>query len=268
MQINRVKEALRAGKCQFGAGWSQFRSQDVARILQTAGFDWAFIDAEHGGFGIETVRDICLAAAQAGITPVVRVADLQYSLMARALDCSSQGIILPRVESADLLKRAVAWTKFPPEGTRGYGLGGPQLGYQTHPFADVIRHMNANTLVVLQIETVRAFEVREELLAVPGIDAVLIGPADLSVSLGIPGEFQHPRMVETIEGIRDACVRRGVAPGIHMRSPALAKFWVERGMRFVSCGNEVSFLHERASDVASQLQNSASLVSPALKNAN
>jgi 2-keto-3-deoxy-L-rhamnonate aldolase RhmA len=261
MQINRVKEGLRAGTCQIGAGWLQFRSPDVARILASAGFDWTFVDAEHGGFGIEAIREICLAAEMSGITPVVRVAALDYPLIARALDCSAQGIILPRVESRDLLSRAVSWTRFPPKGTRGYGLGGPQLGYKAHGFAKVVEHMNANTLVVLQIETVGAFEAREELLSVEGIDAVLIGPADLSISLGVPGEFNHPRMVETIEEIREACVRRGVAPGIHMRSPALAKFWIEHGMLFVSCGNEVSFLHERASEVAAQLRSPARAVS-------
>ncbi len=256
-ETNRVKEALRAGKAQLGVGWSQFRSPDVARILATAGFDWAFIDAEHGGFDIETIQDICLVAALAGITPIVRVAAIEYSLIARALDCGAQGIILPRVESVDLLTKAVGWTKFPPEGTRGYGLGGPQLGYRARNFTDVIRHMNAATLVVLQIETVRAFEAREDLLSVPGIDAVLIGPADLSISLGVPGEFQHPLMVETIEAVRNACVRHGIAPGVHMRSPALAKFWIEHGMLFVSCGNEVSFLQERTSEVAAQLRSSA-----------
>ncbi|MGH9471017.1 MAG: HpcH/HpaI aldolase family protein [Terriglobia bacterium] len=261
MQINRVKEGLRAGRCQLGAGWSQFRSPDVARMFAAAGFDWAFIDAEHGGFGMEAIREVCIAAELSGITPVVRVATLDYSLIARALDCGAQGIILPRVESKDLLSRAVGWTRFPPKGTRGYGLGGPQLGYRAHDFAEVIEHVNTNTLVVLQIETVGAFEAREDLLSVEGIDAVLIGPADLSISLGVPGEFNHPRMVQTIEAIRDACVRRGVAPGIHMRSPALAKFWIDRGMLFASCGNDVSFLHERASEVAVQLRSSAGAVS-------
>jgi 2-keto-3-deoxy-L-rhamnonate aldolase RhmA len=79
--------------------------------------------------------------------------------------------------------------------------------------------------------------------------------------LGVPGEFHHSRMVETIEVIRDACVRRGVAPGIHMRSPVLARFWIEHGMLFVSCGNEVTFLHERASEVAAQLRSAAGAVS-------
>ena len=242
MQKNTVKQALTAGKLQLGAGVSQIRSAEVARVFAAAGFDWAFVDTEHGGFGIETVQDFC------------RVADMQYPLVARALDCGAQGIIFPRVESRELLAQAVRWTRFPAEGVRGYGLGGPQLAYQKHTFADVIEHMNANMLVVLQIETVAAFEAREKLLSIPGIDAVLIGPADLSISLGIPGNFEHPLMVVTIEAIRDSCQRYGIAPGIHVRSAALAKFWEQRGMRFLSCGNDVSFLYEKASEIAEHLR--------------
>jgi 2-keto-3-deoxy-L-rhamnonate aldolase RhmA len=114
--------------------------------------------------------------------------------------------------------------------------------------------MNENTLVVLQIETVAAFEARDELLSLPGIDAVLVGPADLSISLGVPGAFEDSRMVETIEAIRDSCVAHDVAPGIHLRSAALAKFWQQRGMVFLSCGNDISFLHDKASEVAGQVR--------------
>lgn len=170
------------------------------------------------------------------------------------MDCGAQGIIFPRVESAELLAQGVKWARFPPEGTRGYGLGGSQLGYEARQFADVIKHMNANILIVLQIETVHAFEAREELLSVSGIDAVLVGPADLSVSLGIPGDFQDLRFVKTVDAIQESCVRRGIAPGIHMRSPALAKFWKDRNMLLLSCGNEISFLHERATEVVRQLR--------------
>ena len=255
MQINRVKQALKAGMCQLGAGWSQLRSPDIARILASAGFDFAFIDTEHGGFDLETVQDICRVSNLAGVAPIVRVADMQYALVARTLDCGAQGIIFPRVESPELLAQAVKWTRFPPDGVRGYGLGGTQLDYQACEFHEAIAHMNANILVVLQIETVLAFNAREELLSIPGIDAVLVGPADLSISAGVPGDFRNPRVVEMIMAIRDSCVRHGVAPGIHMRSPALAKFWKERGMLFLSCGNDISFLHERAAEVAAQLRN-------------
>ncbi|MBI3473235.1 MAG: aldolase [Candidatus Solibacter usitatus] len=253
MRPNLVKQALAEGKMQLGTGFGQLRSPEIAKLLAAAGFQWAFLDTEHGGFDLETLQDICRVAVMAGLTPIVRVADLQYSLIARALDCGAQGIILPRVESVELLERAVSWCKFPPLGVRGYGLSAVNVDYEPASFTQIIEHMNAHTMVVFQIETQRALQMREELLAVPGIDAVMIGPADLSISLGVPGEFQHPRMVEAMEGVRESCNRRGVAPGTQTRTVALAKFWKERGMRFLGCSNDTGMLFDRASEIAASL---------------
>ena len=114
MRKNTVKGALAEGKLQLGTGFGQLRSPEIPRILAAAGFQWAFLDTEHGGFDLETVQDICRVSNLVGLSPIVRVADLQYSLIARALDCGAQGVIFPRVESVELLERAVSWTKFPP----------------------------------------------------------------------------------------------------------------------------------------------------------
>ena len=127
------------------------------------------------------------------------------------------------------------------------------LDYETVTFPQVIEHVNANTMVVMQIETQRALDMREELLAVGGIDAVMVGPADLSISLGVPGEFQHPKMVEAMEAIRDTCIRRGIAPGTQTRSAPQARFWKERGMKFLGCSNDTSMLFDRATDLVAQL---------------
>ena len=135
------------------------------------------------------LQDLCRAAVNAGMMPIVRVADIQYALIARALDCGAMGILLPRIESPEVLARAVSWTFFPPLGVRGYGLGPPQVEYEPATIPQIMEHRNANTMVVLQIETKLALERREELLAVPGVDAVMVGPADLSISLGCAGEF-------------------------------------------------------------------------------
>jgi 2-dehydro-3-deoxyglucarate aldolase/4-hydroxy-2-oxoheptanedioate aldolase len=124
------------------------------------------------------------------------------------------------------------------------------VDYEPLSFTQIIEHVNANTMVLLQIETRRAVEAREELLAVPGIDAVMIGPADLSISLGVPGNFQDPKMVEAMEAVRDSCVRRGIAPGTQTRTASLAKFWKERGMIFLGCSNETGMLYERAVELA------------------
>lgn len=254
MRINTVKCALAQGKVQLGTGFGQLRSAEIPRMLAAAGFDWAFIDTEHGGFDLETVQDICRTSLMAGLCPIVRVADLQYSLIARALDCGAQGVIFPRVESVELLEQAISWTKFPPVGIRGFGLGAPQIDYQRATFTDIIEHMNSNTMVVLQIETSRAVEMRDELLSVPGIDAVMVGPADLSISLGVPGDFQHPKMVEAMEAVRDSCNAHGIAPGTQTRTPQLAQFWKSRGMRFLGCGNDAGMLYERAIEIMQSLK--------------
>ncbi len=254
MRINSVKSNLKAGKLQAGCGFGQIRSDEVARILAAAGFDWTFIDAEHGGFGIETLQDLCRASAAAGMSPIVRVADMQYALVARALDCGAQGVIFPRVESPDLLEKAVSWTRFPPLGIRGFGLSATHIGWERATIPQMIEHFNQNTLVVLQIETLLAVERRDELLSVPGIDVVMVGPVDLSISLGVPGNFEHPKMVEAMEKIRDSAIAHGVVPGTQTRTVSLAKFWKERGMLFLGSGSDTGFLFEKASEVASALK--------------
>ncbi|MFN7921404.1 MAG: aldolase/citrate lyase family protein [Bryobacteraceae bacterium] len=253
-RVNHVKKALKEGKVQYGTNFGQFRSQDVLRIFAQAGFHWAFIDTEHGGFGIETIQDLCRFGPAVGFTPIVRVADLQYSLIARALDCGSQGIIFPRVESVELLERAVSWTKFPPVGQRGFGLNAFHFDHEQMTMPQMIENVNDTTMVVLQIETVRAFEMRDELLAVPGIDAVMIGPADLSISLGIPGQFQNPKLVDTMDKIRESCDKRGIAPGTQTRTLELARFWRERGMRFLGCSSDTGMLFEKAKEIITALE--------------
>jgi 2-keto-3-deoxy-L-rhamnonate aldolase RhmA len=254
MRVNSVKKALKEGKAQYGCGFGQIRSMEVPRILAAAGFDWTFIDGEHGGFGIETLQDLCHASVSAGLSPVVRVADMQYALVARALDCGAQGVLFPRVESAELLERAVSWTKFPPVGVRGFGLTASHVGYEKVTIPQILEHMNQNVMVVLQIETKLAVDKRDELLSVPGVDAVLIGPVDLSISLGVPGEFENPKMVEAMEKIRDSCVKHGVAPGTQTRTLSLAKFWKQRGMLFLGSGSETGFMFEKASEIAAALK--------------
>lgn len=255
MKKNTVKQALREGRLQLGTAFQQLRSQDVVRILAAAGFDWAFLDGEHGGFGQETLQDLCRMAVKVGLSPIVRVADLQYALVARALDCGAEGVLFPRVEEPQVLERAVGWTKFPPLGTRGMGLTPLHVDFEPAGIAAIMEHMNREQMVVVQIETVRAVEARDELLSVRGVDAVMIGPVDLSISLGVPGEFEHPKMLGAVEKIVASCVAHGVAPGAQARSLALAERWRAMGCLFVGCSSETGMLYEAARGIASRLKN-------------
>ncbi len=254
MRPNRTKQLLSEGKVALGSGLGQFRSPEIPKLYAAAGLDWTFIDTEHGCFDLETVQDLVRTALLTTLTPIVRVADLQYSLVARALDMGAEGIIFPRVESPELLERAVSWTKFPTRGVRGFGLAAPQVGYKAHTFQEIIDHLNQNVLVVLQVETRTALDRREELLAVPGVDIVMVGPADLSISLSVPGQFDHPKMIEAICKVIESCQRHGVHPGIQCRTLPMAKGWKQRGMRFIGCGNDIAFLWEKARETAEQLR--------------
>ncbi|MBC7925900.1 MAG: aldolase [Bryobacteraceae bacterium] len=253
MSVNHVKSALREGKVQLGCAFAQLRSPEIPRILKAAGFHWAFVDMEHGNFDLETVQDICRVANLIGFCPVVRVPDLQYHLVARALDVGAGGILFPRVESPELLEKAISWVRFPPEGQRGFGLTTSAVNYEAMSMPDLAAHVNRNTLIVTQIETQRGIDARDELLSISGLDALMVGPADLSFSLGVPGDFQHSKMVDAMDLLVETCNRHQIAPGTQARTLSLAKFWKDRGMRFLGCSSETGMLLERATEIASAL---------------
>lgn len=246
MKENTTLARLRGGATTYGCAIQLYPAVEIPRLLAAAGFDWFFVDAEHGAFNPETTQQMIGAAVAAGITPLVRVCELLYSLVARSLDAGAHGIILPRVEDPRLLEQAVSWMRYPPVGVRGYGVFPPLMDYEPQSMPAVMDHLNRNVMVVVQFETVRALEMADELLSVDGIDAVMVGPSDLSISMGIAGEFEHPRLVDAVARLAEKCNARGIAPGLHSRSADAAKRWAERGMRFAGAGSEQSMLLETA----------------------
>jgi 2-dehydro-3-deoxyglucarate aldolase/4-hydroxy-2-oxoheptanedioate aldolase len=254
MNINRVKHGLKEGKLQLGCSFAQLRLPAVATILGKAGLDWCYLDSEHGPFNLETLQDLCRAAIAAGMAPIIRVADIQYDLIARSLDMGAMGVLLPRIDSPEVLARAVSWAFYPPAGVRGYGLTQHNVDYEAVTIPQIMEHVNANTMMVFQIETLAALDARDELCAVPGVDAVMVGPADLSIALGVAGQFEHPKLVDAIDKIIESCVKHGIAPGIHMRPLHLAKFWRDRGMKLLSTGGDALFLYDKASETMTALR--------------
>jgi 2-dehydro-3-deoxyglucarate aldolase/4-hydroxy-2-oxoheptanedioate aldolase len=257
MLVNQTRERLSRGETVFGTGLQCYRSAEVPRALAAAGFDYVFIDMEHSSFDLPAVHEMIRASADCGITPIVRIGELLYSLAARLLDSGAQGIILPRVEDPAVLREALSWMRFPPVGKRGYGVNPTMLRYEARSFDEIIEHQNTNTLVVVQLETRAAVEHADDMLSLPGVDIAMVGPADLSIALGVPGQFDHPRMVETIDGLIAKCNQHGVVPGIQTRTLAMSKFWAARGMRFIGTGAEHTMLLEKAKEMAAQLKAAA-----------
>jgi len=254
MKVNETKSRLHNREIVIGVALQQYRSTEIPRLMAAVGFDYLFIDSEHGGFSLETVQDLVIASNQAGITPFVRVGEMLYSLVTRVLDVGAQGVIFPRVESASLLEEAISWMKYPPYGTRGFGFMAPQLGYERCSMPEVMEHLNEQTMVIVQFETALSIEKCDELLAVPGIDVAMVGPTDLSISLGVPGEFEHPKILQAIQVFVEACERHGVVPGIHCRNAQMATPWLRRGMRFLGCGSEHGMMLEKAMDAMSEVR--------------
>ncbi|MGA2329148.1 MAG: aldolase/citrate lyase family protein [Bryobacteraceae bacterium] len=263
MRTNHTKDKLLRGETVYGCALQHFRSAEVPRVFAAAGFDYVFIDAEHTGFDLETLQDMVATSAQAGITPLVRPGELLYSLVARVLDIGAQGLIFPRVECPKLLEEAISWTRFPPHGKRGFGIMPPLLDYERRTFPEIMEHLNANTLVVVQFETRTAIERCEELLAVPGVDVAMIGPSDLSISLGVAGQFDSPVLADAVARLIAACERRRVVPGIQCRSSEQALHWVESGMRLVGVGSDLSLLMEKSQETVSLLHNAPRQPAPA-----
>jgi len=152
-----------------------------------------------------------------------------------------------------VLEEALRWMRFPPLGKRGYGINATMVDYAMGSMPEVIEHANRSVLGVVQFETTTALERADELLSVPGLDIVMVGPADLSISLGIPGEFDNPKLVAAVDRLIEQCRRHNVVPGIQTRSVAMAAFWAQHGMRFVGAAAEHSFLLEKSKEAVKQL---------------
>ena len=254
MRPNRVKQMLREGKVALGTAQNALPSVEVAKMTAAAGLDWLFLDTEHGPFTSQTVHDILQVCLQTPVTPIVRVPDFQYDLVARTLDSGAEGIMFPRTESPEKLAEAIGWAKFPPQGIRGFGLGPPQIGYKAASLDEIREHQNRETLIVAQIESVRGLEAIDEIVKVDGLDALLLGPADMSISLGVAGDWDHPKLWAAIDRVIDACNGAGRWPSIHVRNAEFAVKAIKQGMKLVSCGADSALLWGAVSNLAKTLQ--------------
>lgn len=245
MQVNRTKAALREGKTVVGPIISEARSVGTVKLMAQAGFDFLFFDMEHAMFDWETILTLVQTSLLCDITPLVRVTDLAYPFVARALDSGAQGIIIPRVETREQVEAAVSFAKYPPLGRRGAG-GDARYAYaRLHP-GTAIERANAETMLVVQVESRKGVEAIDEIAAVPGVDVVLIGPQDLSISLGVPGQSSHPDFVAAVSRVIEACQRHGIAAGQVEREASALQRWHELGARFLCCNTDANMLFQAA----------------------
>lgn len=248
MNAERLRKELAARSVVFGT-WVQTPSAEVVEILSWSGWDFVILDLEHGPYGAEALPHLIRAAEASEAAPLVRVPQAALEQVGKALDLGAAGIVIPGVTSAAAASSAVHLTRFPPHGGRGASPSTRQLHYSAIPFATLTAPDAPQPLVVLQVEARLATSDLGSILAVAGVDVVFVGPYDLSTSLGLPGQFDHPRVREAITEIVNRCGERGIAVGIWVPDPEAAKFWVGQGVRFVTVSNNELMLFNQASSL-------------------
>ena len=237
-----LKDALRQNKTLIGTLVTT-SSPEVAEVLALAGFDWLFIDLEHGSLSIQDAQSVIQVVAGRCFT-VVRVPDASAENVKRVLDTGCDGIIAPHVNSADEARTIVALAKYPPDGEHSVGLGRAQ-GYGLN-FADYIASANAQTVVLVQIEHKNAVANVDQILQVQGIDALFIGPYDLSGSMGILGQVSDARVVAAIDKVRSACARTNRSFGIFCATAEQASAAITAGARIVAVGTDLMHMANSA----------------------
>lgn len=248
---NPAKARLAADQLAIGMGVRGVRGVEIARVMKTAGYDFLFIDLEHGAMSTETAYSISVAALDAGVAPLVRVPYGELAMATRCLDAGALGVVIPHVDTADDARAMVNSFRFAPLGRRSIGGAYPQFGFAAAPATEVVSKLNEATLVVAMIETPTAVANAEQIAAVKGIDVLLMGTNDLCLELGIPGKLDDERVVAAVDTVVAACRKHGKWPGLGgVYGRELMKRYIGRGMRFILAGNDISLLLTAAQEQA------------------
>src|SRR5262245_56601141 len=217
----------------------QFLDPSVFELTSLLGFDGIWLDMEHHGPSVETATTLIRAARVGSSDVMVRTAKGESMRMGRVLEAGAHGIMYPRCDDAAEARQVVSWSKFAPLGQRGFDGGNPDQPYCTMPMAEYVQAANRETFVVIQIESPQAVKNAAEIAAVEGVDVLFVGPADLSILCGIPGQFDHPLMREAIRAVAAAARASGKHWGLPSPSTERTKELLELGARFICLGCDI-----------------------------
>lgn len=241
----RLRPMIDSGAPTVG-GWCSIPSAFCAELMGRAGFDWVCIDTQHGLVGYQEMAAMLQALAITGTPGLVRVSSNDPGEIGKALDAGAQGAIVPMVNSPDDAARAVAACRYPPEGERSYGPVRAAFGLDDH----TPHTANRDVTCIVQVETRQAVELLPDILAVPGIDVVYVGPADLAISYGLGPTFAVPDMqhLDVIDKILQACRDAGTIAGIHCTAASDVVHWIGQGFGFVTAGSDRGYMTRAAGE--------------------
>ena len=236
--MTSIRQRLKQGELVLGQLVLEFFTPGLGPMLDACGLDFVIYDMEHGRCDIGLLEQMIASCRGSAIVPMVRVPDLNFSPLSRVLDLGARGVMVPRVETREQTEDIVRALKYAPTGRRGVATGIAHDMYRPTG-AEFFTQCNDDIPIIIQLETVRAFENLEAIVSVPGIDVAWVGHYDLTVSMGIPAQFNHPRVLQAMDDLVAACKRHGVAPGFLPPTPESAAHWIGKGFRMISLGSDI-----------------------------
>lgn len=239
MQPSYVKKVLGEGGVSLGTFVFEFNTSGIARLAREAGAEFVIFDMEHSGWSVETIRNLIATTPRPDIVPVVRIPATEYHFVARVLDMGAMGIMVPMVESVEQAETLVRSAKYPPQGRRGAAFAISHDDYRSEELTTSMASSNGEQLLIAQIETVAGLEACEAIAAVDGIDVLWIGQFDLTCSMGIPGQFDHPRFHEALDRVVAACRDHDTVAGYMACSAGEATQMIQRGFRILAVGGDL-----------------------------
>jgi 2-keto-3-deoxy-L-rhamnonate aldolase RhmA len=249
-----LRKRILSGECVYGTMIRQARDPGAPSIYGAAGYDFVFIDMEHGNYSMETVADLIRGAKSAGIAPVIRIPHLETHFVSRVLDAGAEGIMVPMTSTRGQAEEIVRCSKYTPLGNRGFGTQTGQTDYKPLKAVEFMKEANEHTIVVAQIETREAIENIDAILSLDGIDVGLIGPNDLSISLGIPDQMGSEVLKKALDKVVETGKKRRKATGIHIANIEALKTWRATGMTVLTYSTDIDFQYNASKSSLEELK--------------
>ncbi len=249
--MKKLKERIKKGEAVNGC-WLNLGSALTAEIVGTAGFDWVLIDLEHGAGNEKDVLPQLQALEHSNTAAIVRIESAERQRIHRVLDVGAEGVMCPHINNLDEAKMVVSGLRYPPEGTRGVAKMVRATGFGKN-FAEYSSSANENIVGIAQIETIEALDHLDEIASLDGIDVLFIGPADLTMALGIFGQLDHQLFTDAVKATVNAAQKAGKATGILLFNPDDYNTWYQLGIRMIACGADATFVADGARNMSAKL---------------
>ena len=252
-----LKDLTRSPGLKVGNFIVEFATPGIGHILKAAGLDFAFFDMEHSGFSYETLKSAVRYFEAAGVPLIVRVPSLENDMLARACDMGAEGLIAPMISTAAQAQAMVDSVKYFPAGKRGVGLQMAHDNYRAAPVAEALSHANARTTIFCLIETADGAKNVDAIAAIEGVDGLWVGHFDLSVSLGIPGEFTHPKFTKAMDSIIKAAKKHGKVLGRLVANTDQGISFHKQGFDFICYSGDIWVLRDGLAAAAKTIREGA-----------